>query len=94
MQPTNFSELILIFTDLILLILPVFIGLSILAFIFGIAKFIFKVGGDEKSVEEGKNLIIWGLVALFVLVSLMGLIRFFSGELGFGPVGVPFLPIR
>ena len=57
------------------------IALAVLAFFWGLAKFIFNVSGDEKSVEEGKRIMIWGVIALFVMVSVWGIIRFVQGEL-------------
>ncbi|MDP3763843.1 MAG: hypothetical protein Q8Q92_04385 [bacterium] len=93
MPPTNFSDLIKIFLDLIQVVIPVIAGLALLVFFWGLFKFILRVGGDEKAVTEGKSLMIWGLIALFVLVSIWGIMRFLSGELGFGTtLKLPFLP--
>ena len=91
--PQNLRELIEIFLNLISAALPVLVGLALLVFLWGLAKFIFKVGGDEKAVADGKNLIKWGLIALFILVSFWAIIGFFYEDLGFGYfVGLPFLP--
>ncbi len=85
--------MIKVFLDLIALIIPVIAGLALLAFFWGLAKFIARVGGDEKAVAEGKNLMIWGLIGLFLMVSVWGLLRFFSGEVGFGTtLTLPLLP--
>ncbi|MEK7175867.1 MAG: hypothetical protein AAB695_00640 [Patescibacteria group bacterium] len=90
--PQNFSELIGIFVDLIKLAIPVVAGLALLVFFKGLAAFIAK-SGDEKSHAEGKNLMIWGLIALFVMVSIWGIISVLSGEFGFGSsLTLPFLP--
>ena len=92
--PSNFKELTDIFIDLIRTALPVITGLALLVFFWGLAKFIFRVGGDEKAVEEGKKLMIWGLIALFALLSLMGILAFIYRDFGFGrPFGPPLLPI-
>ena len=56
-------------------------GIALLVFFWGLAKFILKVGGDEEAVKEGKTLMIWGVVALFVMVSVWGIIRVIQGEL-------------
>jgi uncharacterized protein YqgC (DUF456 family) len=75
------------------LILPVLLGLSFLAFLFGIVKFIFKSG--EKDHTEGIYFIKWSLIAIFILVSFMGIISFFYSDLGFTSVktlGIPLLP--
>lgn len=91
--PTNFSELIYIFVGLVRTALPVIIGLALLIFLWGLAKFIFRIGGDEKAVEEGKKLMIWGLIALFIMISFWSIIAFVYGDIGFSwPFGSPFLP--
>jgi len=56
-------------------------GVALLVFLWGLAKFIFK-SGDEKSHEEGMNLMKWGIVALFVMVSVWGIIGFMQNALG------------
>lgn len=92
--PSNFKELVGIFVDLIRTALPVIAGLALLVFIWGLVKFVFRVGGDEKVVEEGKKLMIWGLIALFILVSFMAILAFVYGDIGFSqPFGLPFLPL-
>jgi len=91
-MPRNFKELVDIFIDLIGITLPVLASLAFLVFVWGIAKFIFRIGGDEKAVEEGKQFITWGLVAMFVLLSFMAIISFFHEDIGFGNFGFPLLP--
>ncbi len=91
--PTNFSELVYIFVDLIRTAVPVIAGLALLVFIWGLVKFIFRVGGDEKAVEDGKNLMKWGLIALFVMVSFLAILAFVYRDLGFRePFGGTYLP--
>ena len=93
MTPTNFGELVNIFVNLIRAALPLVMGLAVLVFLWGLVKFVSRVGGDVKAVEEGKKLMIWGLVALFVLISVWGILRFFYSSLGFSrPFGLPLLP--
>jgi len=91
--PTNFSELVGIFVDLMRTAVPVIAGLALLVFIWGLVKFIFRVGGDEKAVEDGKNLMKWGLIALFVMVSFLAILAFVYRDLGFSePFGGTYLP--
>ncbi len=61
-------------------IIPVIMGLAVLVFFWGIVKFI-NHAGDEKAVEEGKSLMLWGMVGLFVMVSLWGILGYFQQEL-------------
>ncbi len=89
--PTNFKTLVYVFVDLAETAIPVVASLALLAFFWGLAKFVMQAG-DEKKVTEGKSLMIWGTIALFVMVSVWGILRFASNDLGFGTLGVPLLP--
>jgi hypothetical protein len=93
-DPRTFKDILDIFTNLASIVTPLVASLALLVFFWGLAKFIFNLSGDSKAVAEGKNLMIWGTIALFVMVSIWGIIRFFSGEFGFGDIGVPLLPGR
>ena len=82
MPPTDFKGLIYLFIDLINTALPVLSGMALLLFIWGLVKFLTKAG-DVKSHEDGKALMKWGIIALFVMVSFMGIIKFAYGDFGF-----------
>ncbi|MDO8569179.1 MAG: hypothetical protein Q7R89_00075 [bacterium] len=91
--PSNFKELADIFVDLILTALPIISSLAFLVFAWGLVKFIFRLGGDENAVKDGKKLMIWGLIALFVLLSYLGILAFAYRDFGFRqPFGLPSLP--
>ena len=90
--PNNFSDLVDIFIELIQAVLPVIAALALLVLLWGLAKFIFKIGGDEKALGEGKNLMKWGLIALFILVSFWSILALVHSDLGFRSFGIPFLP--
>ena len=83
-MPNNLGDLVRIFLELIRAALPVVFGFAVIVFLWGLVKFIFKLGGDEKAVVEGKKLMIWGLIALFVLVSFQAIISKVAGDLGLG----------
>jgi hypothetical protein len=95
--PQTFSDLIFRFIiPLINLTLVVVLALALLVFLKGLASFIAK-SGDAKSHAEGKNLMIWGLVGLFVMVSVFGIVRLLRDDFGFrnpnNPGGIlPLLP--
>lgn len=80
-QERNIEELIGYARDLVKSLIILVAGIALLAFFWGLAKFIFKAG-DEKAQAEGKNIMKWGLIALFVMVSVWGIIGFFQDELG------------
>jgi len=92
-QPTDFEDLAGIFTDLINTALPVIVALAFIVFFWGLVKFIYKIGGDEKAVAEGKKLMIWGLIALFIIMTLNAILSFAFTDIGLkGEYGFPLLP--
>lgn len=66
-------------------------GLALLVFFWGLVKFIMNAG-DEEAVKEGKRLMIWGIVALFVMVSVWGIVRWIGLELNIGTGAAPKVP--
>ena len=68
-------------TDVVITIIPIIVGLAVLVFFWGIVKFIYHAG-DEKAVEEGKMLMVWGLIVIFVMFALWGILGYFQYQLG------------
>ncbi|HEY4493776.1 MAG TPA: hypothetical protein VJB98_04130 [Candidatus Paceibacterota bacterium] len=65
------------------LLIPLIIGLGLVYFIWGLVQFIGKAG-DEAGRTEGKAKMLWGIIAIFVIVSVWGLVgilreSFFGG---------------
>lgn len=52
---------------------PIVTGLAILAFFWGLAIYLFNAGNEKKK-KEGRNIMIWGVIALFVMFSIFGII--------------------
>lgn len=85
----EFKDLVCLFLDLINTVIPVVIALMLLVFFYGLAKFIFRVGGDEGAIEEGKQIMLWGIIGLFVAVSIYGILQFFYSDLVGGRLNIP-----
>lgn len=60
--------------DLINRLIPFIIALTVLILLWGIFKFVIA-GGDGEQRKEAQGYIIWGVVALFVMVSVWGLVN-------------------
>ncbi len=58
-------------------IVPLLVGLAVLLFLYGVLTFTFSDGGTKK--EEGKQYMIWGIIGLFVMVSVWGLVAILQG---------------
>lgn len=64
-------------------IIPILSGLALVLFLAGLVKFVFdRAKGNHESLAKDKKGMLWGLIALFVLVSLWGIIKLFQGILG------------
>ncbi len=67
------SQFLLSFGGLLSLATPAIFGLALIYFFWGTANFILSAG-NEKTRRDGINKMIWGLVALFVFVSIYGIL--------------------
>jgi len=67
----------------------ILIGVALIVFFWGLVKFIIRPGGDEKAVEGGKRLMIWGVVALFVMLSVWGIVGLVQRNLGLPDTTLP-----
>ena len=88
---SNFPQFVSFLLGIVRSLTQLVAALALLAFFWGLVKFIAAVGGDEKAVSEGKNLMVWGVLGLFVMVSVWGILSFLTHEFGFGFV-LPLLP--
>ncbi len=87
--PTDLKGIIGIFTDIGLAIIPFLGAVAFLVFVWGVARFI-RSADSEKEIKDSKNLIIWGIIGLFVLIAIWGIITFLRGEFGFNDaIGIP-----
>ena len=78
LKDIGFKGLVTQIVDLINFAIPVLIGFALLFFFIGVIRYIYKAGTNKHHELEA---IWWGLIALFVLVSLWGIIRLFTGVL-------------
>jgi SNF family Na+-dependent transporter len=60
-------------------LVPLAFILALLFFFWGIAKYIWSAGNEK---EEGKKIMYWGVIALFVMSCVWGIVTFISDELG------------
>jgi hypothetical protein len=58
--------------DLVSSAIPVVIGIAVLVFLWGLFKY--TVSDDETKKRDAKQVIIYGIVTLFVMVALWGLV--------------------
>ena len=59
---------------LINLATPIVVALALLYFFWGLAGDILNAGNEEKK-KQGRDIMIWGILALFIMVSVWGIIN-------------------
>src|ERR1035437_5020796 len=77
----GFQGLLLSASGIISKLIILVMSLALLAFFWGLARTIFDAGNAEKR-EEGRNIMKYGILALFIVVSIWGIIGFL--QQGFG----------
>lgn len=84
--PTTFTGFVVLAIDILKMVIPLIVGFGILLFFWGLVKFINRAG-DVKSHDDGRTMMIWGIIGLFVMVSLWGILQFLGDQFGFADGG-------
>jgi hypothetical protein len=83
---TSFKGFVCLFVKLLSPLPPILITLALLYFFWGITKYI-RAGGNSEELREGKNVMIYGVIAMFVMLAVWGLVVVVKNELGLGDSG-------
>jgi hypothetical protein len=73
-----FGSVKYIVTDILV---PLAFTLALVFFFWGVAQYILKSGSEK---DEGKKIMVWGVIALFVMSSVWGIVSMLQGELLIG----------
>jgi hypothetical protein len=72
--PRTFSDVANIFVGYFTALIPILVGLAVALFFWGIVKYLWSAAGDIKAHEEGRKMMAWGVIAIFVMVSIWGIV--------------------
>ena len=72
-NPTNFTDLAGKLGEVANLIIPFLIGIAFVSILWGIAKYV-RSAGDTENVAEGRRVVIWGIIALFLMLTFWGFV--------------------
>jgi hypothetical protein len=64
-------------------LIPIVIGLGVLVFLWGVLKYVLQSSDAGKA--EGRTFMLWGIIALFVMVSVWGLVNILRDSLELNP---------
>jgi len=73
-QSGGFQSIIRILMDMVRQLSILAMGVATLVFFWGLVKFILNTGSGSEA-EQAKGIMFWGIIALFVMFSVWGLVR-------------------
>ncbi|MES2214256.1 MAG: hypothetical protein V4465_02595 [Patescibacteria group bacterium] len=89
--PGDLRGVVGLFMELINAVIPILMSLALLFFLWGIANFI-RNAADTKAHADGRQMMIWAVVALFVMISYYAIIQAAQGDVFGVSFGQPRLP--
>ena len=90
---STFKEIILYVVGIVNSTIPILVSVAFIVFFWGLSKFIIGADNDQE-VKKGKEFMLWGILALFILISVRTILGLMSNEFDFGStVKTPFLPV-
>lgn len=91
-SPSDFKSFVYFSLDILNSLTGVVAALSLLVFFWGMIKFLAH-GGSEDNIAEGKKLMLWGVIILFVMISFWGIILFLKNTIfSDAPFVIPQIP--
>lgn len=72
-------------------IIPILLIIGTIVFLWGVIMFL-TAGADEEKRASARSLMIYGLVGLFVMVAVWGIVNVLVGFTGTGGTGIPTSP--
>lgn len=73
-------------------LVPVLFALAFIVFLYGIAKAYIFSAGDEEAVKQGHKLLMWGIIAFVVMISIWGIVNVVANTFGLAGAYAPPTP--
>jgi len=73
-------------------LVPVLFAIAFIVFLWGAFDAFILGANDEAKKDHGKNLMLWGLIGFFVMVSIWGLVNILTSSVQFSNNSGPILP--
>lgn len=72
------------FGDLIGILTPILVALALMAFFWGLAMYVLNFSGEDKDKKKGRDMMVYGLLVLFVMVSVWGIVNILQSTFSIG----------
>ncbi len=80
--PENFAQLVTLLTSIIGKLVLLVLALTFLAFMWGVLKAWVINGGNSEGIDDGKNVVMAGIIGFVVLASFWGILYMLQKTLG------------
>lgn len=70
---TDASTLFAKVNNILNALIPIFISIAVVYLIYAIVRYV--IAGNEEEKEAGKKMMIWGVIGLFVILSIWGIVN-------------------
>lgn len=90
---TGAAEIIGKLSDILNLVIPLIIGLAVVYFLWGLLSYV--MAGAEEDKSKARNVMIYGVVTIFVMISVWGLVNLLIGTFDLNnsvPSDIPQVP--
>ena len=67
---------------------PIVVAIALLAFFWGLASYLLNFSGEDKDKKKGRDMMMYGVLALFVMVSVWGLVTILRNTFQLGKTDV------
>ena len=86
----NYKDLVKILLSISGNIINLLFVVAVMYFFWGLANYI-KSSGDASERNESRKYIVYGIIGLFVMTSVWGLVKILTSTFMFSDVGVPII---
>ena len=77
------NDIITTFKGILGAVIPFFMVLATVIFLWGVIQYI-TAGGEEEKIKSGRTYMIWGIIALFVMIAIWGLVNILASTTNIG----------
>ncbi|MBI1999463.1 MAG: hypothetical protein HYS74_02305 [Parcubacteria group bacterium] len=88
-RPRHLGDVVSLALQLLALLVPLLVALALVVFLWGVFRYVVATGAEDKSTAQ--NVIIAGLIGLFVMLGVWGLVGIIAQTVGV-PIFLPLLP--
>lgn len=88
---SNVQTLVLSIDRIVGFLVPIVFTLGLVAFFWGLAVYIFTAASDEGK-TRGRRIMVGGIIALFIMASIWGIVSFIGQALDIGSEGSQTVP--